>query len=154
MRSQSLKIRDVAVHQPVTAHASESIGTCARRMHDEHVGCLVVVERSDGSDFPVGMLTDRDIAIEVVAFGLDPGTMTAGDVMSDKPAVVEEDDDLLDALAHMRERGVRRLPVVRPDGALTGMLALDNLLEALGEEIDGMVGVMRAQRTRELRLRP
>jgi CBS domain-containing protein len=54
----------------------------------------------------------------------------------------------------MRERGVRRLPVVRPDGALTGMLALDNLLEALGEEIDGVVGVMRAQRTRELRSRP
>ena len=53
----------------------------------------------------------------------------------------------------LRERGVRRLPVVRPEGALTGMLALDNLLEALGEEIDGVVGVMRAQRTRELRLR-
>ena len=153
MRSQSLKIRDVAVHQPVTARVSESIGTCARRMHDEHVGCLVVVEQNDGSEFPVGMLTDRDIAIEVVAFGLDPATMTAGDVMTERPAVVEEDDDLLDALAHMRERGVRRLPVVRPDGALTGMLALDNLLEALGEEIDGVVGVMRAQRTRELRLR-
>jgi len=153
MRSQSLKIRDVAVHQPVTARVSESIGTCARRMHDEHVGCLVVVERNDGSEFPVGMLTDRDIAIEVVAFGLDPATMTAGDVMTERPAVVEEDDDLLDALARMRERGVRRLPVVRPDGALTGMLALDNLLEALGEEIDGVVGVMRAQRTKELRLR-
>jgi signal-transduction protein with cAMP-binding, CBS, and nucleotidyltransferase domain len=154
MRSQSLRIKDVAVHQPVTARTSESIGTCARRMHDEHVGCLVVVEHSDGAEFPIGMLTDRDIAIEVVAFGLDPATLTAGDVMSEQPAVVEEDDDLLDALAHMRERGVRRLPVVRPDGALTGMLALDNLLEAVGEEIDGVVGVMRAQRTRELRLRP
>jgi CBS domain-containing protein len=80
--------------------------------------------------------------------------LTAGDVMTEKPATVDEDDDLLGALAHMRERGVRRLPVVRPDGALTGMLALDNLLEALGEEIDGVVGVMRAQRTRELRSRP
>jgi CBS domain-containing protein len=123
-------------------------------MHDEHVGCLVVVEDSDGEPFPVGVLTDRDIAIEVVAFGLDPATITAGDVMSERPAVVEEDDDLLDALAHMRERGVRRLPVVRPDGALSGMLALDNLLEALGEEIDGVLGVMRAQRTKELRTRP
>jgi CBS domain-containing protein len=123
-------------------------------MHDEHVGCLVVVEENDGDAFPVGVLTDRDIAIEVVAFGLDPATMTAGDVMSERPAVVEEDDDLLDALAHMRERGVRRLPVVRPDGALSGMLALDNLLEALGEEIDGVLGVMRAQRTKELRTRP
>ena len=154
MRSHSLRIKDVAVHEPVTARVDESIGTCARRMHDEHVGCLVVVERNDGSEFPVGMLTDRDIAIEVVAFGLDPATLTAGDVMTEKPATVDEDEDLLGALAHMRERGVRRLPVVRPDGALSGMLALDNLLEALGEEIDGVVGVMRAQRTRELRSRP
>jgi CBS domain-containing protein len=154
MRSSSLKIRDVAVHEPVTARPTDSIGTCARRMHDEHVGCLVVVEENDGDAFPVGVLTDRDIAIEVVAFGVDPATMTAGDVMSERPAVVEEDDDLLDALAHMRERGVRRLPVVRPDGALSGMLALDNLLEALGEEIDGVRGVMRAQRTKELRTRP
>jgi CBS domain-containing protein len=154
MRSQSLRIKDVAVHEPVTARVDESVGTCARRMHDEHVGCLVVVERNDGSEFPVGMLTDRDIAIEFVAFGLDPATLTAGDVMTEKPATVDEDDDLLGELAHMRERGVRRLPVVRPDGALSGMLALDNLLEALGEEIDGVVGVMRAQRTRELRSRP
>ena len=154
MRSQSLKIRDVAVHEPVTARPTDSIGTCARRMHDEHVGCLVIVEDNDGEEFPVGILTDRDIAIEVVAFGLDPATMTAGDVMSEKPVLVEEDDDLLDALARMRERGVRRLPVVRPDGGLSGMLALDNLLEALGEEFDGVLGVMRAQRTKELRTRP
>jgi CBS domain-containing protein len=154
MRSQSLKIRDVAVHEPVTARPTDSIGTCARRMHDEHVGCLVIVEDNDGEEFPVGILTDRDIAIEVVAFGLDPATMTAGDVMSEKPVLVEEDDDLLDALARMRERGVRRLPVVRPDGALSGMLALDNLLEALGEEFEGVLGVMRAQRTKELRTRP
>ena len=154
MRSLSLKIRDVAVHEPVTARPTESIASCARRMHDEHVGCLVVVEDNDGEAFPVGVLTDRDIAIEVVAFGLDPAALTAGDVMSERPAVVEEDDDLLDALAHMRERGVRRLPVVRPDGALSGMLALDNLLETLGEEIDGVLGVMRAQRTKELRNRP
>lgn len=154
MRSHSLKIRDVAVHAPITARPTDSIGTCARRMHDEHVGCLVVVEDNDGAEFPVGVLTDRDIAIEVVAFGLDPRALTAADVMSEKPIVVEEDDDLMDALAHMRERGVRRLPVVRPDGALAGMLALDNLLEALGEEIDGMLGVIRAQRTKELRTRP
>lgn len=154
MRAHSLKIRDVAVRPAVTAHADEAIGACARRMHDEHVGCLVVVEESDGVELPVGVLTDRDIAIEVVAFGLDPATMTAGDVMTDQPAVVDEDEDLLDALERMRERGVRRLPVVRPDGALTGLLALDNLMEALGEEFDGVVGVMRAQRTRELRVRP
>jgi CBS domain-containing protein len=153
MRSQSLKVMDVAVHAPVTARPADSVGACARRMHDEHVGCLVVVDYRDGEVFPIGMLTDRDIAIEVVAFGLDPAAITAADVMSEKPAVVEEDDDLLDALTHMRERGVRRLPVVRPDGALAGILAFDNVLEAIGEEIDGLLGVMRAQRTKEMHLR-
>jgi CBS domain-containing protein len=154
MRAPSLLVRDVAVHTPVTALADESIADCAKRMHAEHVGCLVVVEETDGMALPVGMLTDRDIAIEVVAFGLDPNALTAGDVMTEKPAVVEEDDDLLDALARMRERGVRRLPVTRPDGALVGVIALDNVLETLGEELDAMVGVMKAQRTRELRTRP
>ena len=154
MRAPSLQVKDVAVHAPVTALPSETITDCAKRMHAEHVGCLVVVEKSDGSQFPVGMLTDRDIAIEVVAFGLDPKALTAGDVMSEKPAVVEEDDDLLDVLARMRERGARRLPVTRPDGALTGVIALDNVLEALAEQIAGMIGVLKAQQTRELRTRP
>lgn len=154
MRAQSLLVRDVAVPLPVTAEPSDTITDCAKRMHAEHVGCLVVVEKNDGSEFPVGMLTDRDIAIEVVAFGLNPAAMTAGDVMTEKPAVVEEDDDLLDALALMRSNGARRLPVVRPDGALAGVIALDNLLEALAEQLDGMIGVLKAQHTRELRMRP
>ena len=154
MRAPSLLVKDVAVHNPVTALADESIADCAKRMHAEHVGCLVVVEKTGDAQVPVGMLTDRDIAIEVVAFGLDPGTLTAGDVMAEQPAVVEEDDDLLDALALMRERGVRRLPVTRPDGGLVGVIALDNVLETIEEELDAMVGVMKAQRTRELRTRP
>jgi len=154
MRALSLQVKDIAVNAPVTALPIDTITDCAKRMHAEHVGCLIVIEKSDGSQFPVGMLTDRDIAIEVVAFGLDPNALTAGDVMSEKPAVVEEDDDLLDVLARMRERGARRLPVTRPDGALAGVIALDNVLEALAEQLDGMIGVLKAQRTRELRTRP
>jgi CBS domain-containing protein len=154
MRAPSLLVRDLAVHLPVTARAGETIVECARRMHAEHVGCLVIVDTVKGIDMPVGMLTDRDITIEVVAFGLDPNAMTAGDVMSEKPAVVSEDDDLLDALALMRERGARRLPVTGPNGALVGVIALDNLLEALAEQLDGMIGVLKAQQTRELRTRP
>jgi CBS domain-containing protein len=154
MRAPSLLVRDVAVHVPVTAKPDETIVECARRMHAEHVGCLVIVDTVKRMDVPVGMLTDRDITIEVVAFGLDPTAMTAGDVMSEKPAVVREDDDLLDALALMRERGARRLPVIGPNGALVGVIALDNLLEALAEQLDGIIGVLKARHTRELRTRP
>lgn len=154
MRAPSLLVKDIAVHTAVTALPTETISDCARRMHAEHVGCLVVVEKIDGIEFPIGMLTDRDIAIEVVAFGLDPNALTAGDVMSEKPAVVEEDDDVLDVLARMRERGARRLPVTGLEGGLAGVIALDNLLEALAEQLDGVVGVLKAQQTRELRMRP
>jgi predicted transcriptional regulator len=154
MRSRTLLVRDVAVRNAVTVQPEESITDCARRMHTEHVGCLIVVEQTDGIEIPIGMLTDRDITIEVVAFGLDPRAMTAGDVMSEKPGVVEEDDDILQALTMMREHGARRLPVTGSNGALVGVIAFDNLLQALAELLDGMVGVLKAQQTRELRARP
>jgi len=154
MRARTLLVRDVAVHSPVTVQPEESITECARRMHTEHVGCLIVVEQADGIPIPIGVLTDRDITIEVVAFGLDPSAMTAGDIMSESPGVVEEDDDILQALATMREHGARRLPVTGSNGALVGVIAFDNLLQALAELLDSMVGVLKTQQTRELRTRP
>jgi len=95
------------------------------------------------------MLTDRDIAIEVVAFGVAADALTAGDIMSGDPAIAREGDDLLAVLATMRERGVRRLPVVDADGALAGIVSADNLWEVLAEEVDGLVRVIRAEQTRE-----
>ena len=153
MRSSSLKIRDVAVHEPVTARPTDSIGSCARRMHDEHVGCLVVVEESDGDAFPVGVLTDRDIAIEVVAFGIDASALTAGDVMQGNLAVARDDEGLLAVLATMRSNGVRRLPVVDAQGALVGILSADDLWEVLAEEVDSLVRVIKAEQSRERRTR-
>jgi CBS domain-containing protein len=114
-------------------------------MRSEHVGSVIVAEGSQ----PAGIVTDRDIVIEVVATGLDPATLTAGDIMSTPLATVRESDDILDALARMRERGVRRLGVVDADGRLTGVLAVDNLLEALAEQIDGVVRVLKAEQTKE-----
>jgi len=100
----------------VTALPTDTISECAKRMHAEHVGCLVVVEKTDGIGVP-----DRDAdrprhRHRGRRFGLDPNALTAGDVMSEKPAVVEEDDDVLDVLARMRERGARRLPVTGLEG--------------------------------------
>lgn len=154
MRTRSLQISDIVIRHPVTARADESVQTCARRMHDSHVGSLIVVEDRDNQIVPVGMLTDRDITIEVVAFGLDPATLTAGDVMASQPTTVYENDDVLDALARMRERAVRRLPVVDTRGYLVGLLSIDNILEAVGEQFDGVNRVLRIQRTKESRTRP
>jgi len=149
MRTRSSTVADYCVREVVTVDRDMPITECAMRMHDEHVGSLVVVEGKGGSMRPVGMLTDRDIAIEVVAFGVAADALTAGDIMSGDPAIAHEADDLLAVLATMRERGVRRLPVVDAEGALTGIVSADNLWEVLAEEVDGLVRVIRAEQTRE-----
>lgn len=149
MRARSSTVADYCIREVVTAGRDMTITACARLMHDRHVGSLVVVENRGGREFPVGILTDRDIAIEVVAFGVNADALTAGDIMSAAPALAQEDEDLLSVLATMRERGVRRLAVIDADGALAGIVSADDLWEVLAETVDGLVRVIRAEQTRE-----
>lgn len=142
-------MRDLAQRNVVTTAADTTLVQCAQLMRNEHVGSVVVIAQ----DKPLGIVTDRDIVIEAVAVQLDPSTLTAGDVMSQPLATVLEDDDLFDALARMREHGVRRLPVVNADGRLTGLLAVDNVLEVLAEQLDSVVRVVKAEQTKETALR-
>jgi len=142
------RIREVATATPDTP-----LVRCAQRMHDEHVGCLVIVEERAGRRVPVGMLTDRDIAIEAVAFGIDPRVLNAADLMTPQPAIVREDDDLMAVLATMRSQGVHRLPVVGRDGALRGIVAADDLWGLLAAQVDELARVAEAARRRERRSR-
>ncbi|MGF6962148.1 CBS domain-containing protein [Paraburkholderia youngii] len=100
-------------------------------MREQHVGDLVVVETIGGHSVPVGMLTDRDIVLAIVAKQANPEKIFVNDVMSSPPALVAEGDDLWLAASRMRLNGVRRLPVVDTAGALTGIVTLDDLLEAV-----------------------
>ncbi len=104
-----------------------SVADAAALMRSTHVGDLVVAE-SDEDTRPIGLVTDRDIIVEVVAAGLDPTTLTVGDIMSDTIESVRGDKDFWDALDHMRERGIRRLPIVDAEGELEGILTLDDAL--------------------------
>lgn len=149
-RPRSARVADLAQRAVVTAAADSTLTECAALMRREHVGSIIVTQQGR----PMGVLTDRDIVLEAVAVQLDPATLTAGDVMSQPLATVAEDDDLFDALARMREHGVRRLPVVDGAGALCGLLAVDNVLEVLAEEIDSVVRVVKAEQTKETALRP
>ncbi len=123
-------------------------------MRHAHVGCLVVAEPAGVALKPLGMLTDRDIVIEAVAPGLDPATLTAGDVMSRPLATVTENDDLIDALARMREHGVRRLPVVDADGMLCGLVSVQDVLSAVGQQVEALMDVVLAERSKESTTRP
>jgi len=147
MRTPTTAIRDLAIHKVVTVSSDTSLRDCAQAMREKHVGSLVLVD--PGSRRPLGIVTDRDIVVEAVAVGLDPKTITAGDIAAKPVVTVRDDEDVLEALARMRENGVRRLPVTGPDGQLAGVLSLDDLLAAMSEQFDSIMRVMIAERTKE-----
>jgi len=153
MRARSVAAVNLATSDVVTTERETSLADCARLMRTEHVGSLVVVDEHNGERRPVGIVTDRDIVVEAVALGLDTKALTAGDIMGTRLATVSEDEDLLTALARMREHGVRRLPVTERGGRLAGILTIDNLLEVFSEQLDAAVRVVKAEQTRETVLR-
>jgi len=149
MRTRTVTVRDLAAHEVVTVTPSATLAECAQIMRTQHVGSIVVIDDQESRDQPLGIVTDRDIVVEAVALGLDPSTLTAGDVMTKPLATVADGDDILDALARMREFGVRRLPVLDEAGHLAGIVTVDNLLEALAEQLDAVVRVIKTEQSRE-----
>ena len=136
--------REVVIVEP-----DASISEAVRLMRDRHVGDLVVVERRAGQAVPVGMLTDRDIVVEVLAEDVDPQSVAVGDIMSASLITAREDDELLEVVARMRNYGVRRMPVVNAQGGLEGILAVDDILELLAEQINGLAGLVTIEQRRE-----
>ena len=137
----------------VFARRDTGLVEAARLMREHHVGSLVVIVERNSERVPVGMITDRDIVVAAVAKEVDPRTLSVGDVMSAGALVVREQDSVTDALRLMRERGVRRVPVVTRGGALAGIVAIDDILELVAEEMDGFVHTLRSERARETRVR-
>jgi CBS domain-containing protein len=158
MRSDQFKeigmnVGELCNREVVFASREMGVVEAARLMREHHVGSLVVVAERQAERVPVGMLTDRDIVVAAVAKQVDPSTLTVGDVMSAGALVVREQDGIADALRVMREKGVRRLPVVNARGVLVGIVAIDDVLELVAEEMDAFVHTLRSERLRETRVR-
>lgn len=126
---------EICTREVVIAFRHTDLVTAAKMMREHHVGALVVVDETQGQRTVAGVLTDRDIVISVIAPELSPETLSVGEVMSAKPVTVAEDASLLDVLRNMRAHGVRRIPVVGPQQALVGLLALDDILEVLAQKL-------------------
>ena len=124
-------LADVCMRPVVTIASKASVREAARLMRQRGVGALVVVTNQK----PRGIITDRDIAVSVVAEGGDPDEVPVGDVMRANPAVIRGDEGILDAVKLLDAKGVRRLPVVDDRGNLIGIIALDDLLMLFGTEM-------------------
>jgi CBS domain-containing protein len=148
MKAGELCNRDV-----VTATRETSILDAARLMRDHHVGSLVVVEARGDNVEPVGIVTDRDIVLEVIAEGVALDAVTTGDIMTFALLKVAEDESVFDTAQRMRARGVRRVPVVTALGALAGIIALDDILQLLSEELSLLSRLTRRETEQEQKKR-
>jgi CBS domain-containing protein len=146
------RVGQVCKRRVVVTTRGEPVVEAARRMRDEHVGCLVVVEdMPNGVRTPVGVLTDRDIVLRAVApSDRDLSTLTVGDLLGDQKLVFAfGGDDLAEAIERMQSAGVRRLPVLDACGELEGILAFDDLLEGLAMNASSLVALVSQERRTE-----
>ena len=137
----------------VVAEAGTPVLEAAQLMRAHHVGNLVVVDSPANGTKPVGIVTDRDIVIEVVATGASVDALTVGDIMSAGIVTVTEDTKLMDAVALMRSKGVRRLPVVDSNGKLAGILTVDDVIDLLAEQLNDLTKLIFVEQRREERRR-
>lgn len=148
-----MRIADICTHDTITCSRDETVQGAAMLMRRHHVGDLVVVDQDGAGNVPVGILTDRDIVMAVIAPGLDPASLLAGDVMSEDLLIASEADDVVETIGHMRLRGIRRVPVVDAKGLLSGIVSSDDLLEFLAEEMSELSRIGSWQQSHERRAR-
>jgi CBS domain-containing protein len=149
-----MTIGSICKRNVVVAPKGESVVDAAKRMRMLHVGTVVVIRERDGTQVPVGILTDRDIVLSIVASDAEHLPFLAvSDAMSDDLVTAREDTSLADALKLMQGRGVRRLPVVDHTGALAGIVTADDVIRFLAEELGQLVQLMNHEEQVERRYR-
>ena len=124
----------------VTATRDTTASVLADLMREHAVGSVVIVE----GERPLGIVTDRDLAIEIVGVSADPSEVVAEAIMTTNPTTADVDDGLFELTELMCEAGVRRIPVVK-EGALAGIVTLDDMTRLLVAELGNLAGVIEAE---------
>lgn len=148
-----MAIGEICNREVAFAERETTINAAAKLMRHYHVGSLVVVDDLSGKRVPVGIVTDRDLVVEVEAMDLDPKVITVGDIMTNELITVPESQGVLETMEVMRFKGVRRLPVVDSEGRLAGIVTIDDLLEVLAEELTDLTRIISKEQAREMQIR-
>ena len=144
---------EICMRHVVSVERNTSVQEVARLMRLHHVGDVIVVDISARGTTPVGIVTDRDIVVQIIATGLDPARLTAGDLMAVDLVTAPEDQGLFETVEQMQRQGVRRLPVVDKLGCLVGVIAVDDLLEFFSIQFASLAKVAVKERVHELHAR-
>ena len=148
-----MTIKEFCVRNVVTVARTDTITAAAALMREHHVGDVVVVDDSGGSRIPVAIVTDRDVVVEVVAAGVDPRVLKAGDLLQRPVVTVREDRSYTDTVRLMTQHGIRRVPVVDAQGALVGIVSADDMLRQLAVPLAALSELPRRERHVEVQVR-
>jgi len=144
-----MAVGEICNREVVVVQAGLSVAEAARLMRQHHVGDLVVVREHGGRNEPVGIVTDRDLVVEVMAAALDSSSLTVGEIMGQELVTVREDTGVFESIRYMRDKGVRRMPVVDARGGLAGIVTVDDLLDLLAEELAGLSKLAQVEQKKE-----
>lgn len=146
-----MKIGEICNETVVWTTRDETVLEAAEMMRENHVGDVVVVKDTDEGRMPIGILTDRDVALCAAEHGPDALTQkTVGDEMSDVLILAREDDSSEEVLGNMASNGVRRVPVVDRHDTLCGILTYDDLVSHFGRQIQKLGEVIDTEINREV----
>ena len=148
-----MPVSEICNREVVVVQRDDTALEAAKLMRQHHVGDVLVVEDRNGVRVPVGIVTDRDLVVEIMAPELDDTVITVGDIMAKELVTVKESTGIFEAIQYMRQKAVRRLPIVNESGGLIGILTLDDLLELLSEELLEIAKLVKYEQQKETRSR-
>jgi CBS domain-containing protein len=148
-----MKVGEYCKRAVVAINGKADAAAAAQLMRNEHVGFLIVYRDGDELQRPVGVLTDRDLVLAVMARDVDARTVTVEDVMTRQPLIANESDELSDLLQAMRMAGIRRVPVVDVRGALVGIIAIDDAIDVITGLMCDISGSIKHEQRQEWRAR-
>jgi CBS domain-containing protein len=146
-------IGEICNRNVVIATRDTSVTELAQLMREHHVGSIIITEAQNECNIPVGIITDRDLVIELLSKDVDTKSISAGDIMSNELVSVRDTNHVYDTLKLMRGKGVRRMPVVNDENVLIGILTVDDLLDVVISELDDIVNIVAIEQKREKQLR-
>lgn len=147
-------ISELCNREVIIIQKEESALEAARLMRHHHVGDVIIVEEQNGVKKPIGIVTDRDLVVEIMATELDPAVITVGDISVAKLLTIQENTGIFDTIQYMRRNAVRRSPVIDDCGGLIGIITLDDLLQLLSEELSELAKLVKREIDKETKQRP
>jgi len=146
-------VGEVCTRKVIVASRGTSIYEAAKLMREHHAGDVVVTDDLDGRRIPVGIVTDRDIVVGVLAKELNPAGLTLGEIMTATLVTAKERDGVFETVRLMRGEAVRRVPIVDSGGSLVGILSLDDVVELMAEELGDLATLIRQEQRKEVEVR-